>query len=647
MALHRSGLSQYLHTALSASAGVQLGTDDYSSAVDYASNPAIETGMVLSRSAGGVYLFDHDGVLRYAKDNEIPFVNLRRAENLVTASEYSSYAGSALGTTPPALANTTLFGVPCFSITLPSGAGTYGASRYTDVLTFTASTSKKYSARAKLSLSRPLTGSEEIKFRLFSNTADIIYPVINAGHVANVTGSWVDLGGNAKTPTGATLALEVWASVALTSALTVYVANINVFDSSGSGVLAPHENVSVGVLSAPYHGAGVDGVKYFATTNGNTVNASTYILTEAAGTALTSGAALIEGQATNLLAAADYRDFSVWTPTGVTMEASTPTGIDGATLASGKNEIKENTANSEHRLLRAFTAATAAKQSQMIAVKRGSGTRHIRLRLHNSVDVNYGQVDYNLDTLAIIGSLTGNYSTAYIKGDYIIIELVATNVTTGAQNFIVNMHNGTTHSYTGDGTSTLILDWAQVVTDGKAQSHVQGAATRYTSFISRPWIGATINFWIYVDFYVKFSAQALTVASIYPVSIYFNTSNYVIARLVGSSGVMRIGSNNAASYQEADSANTSCDRGDNYRMVVSYDQVNGLRMRLSNNGAAALTASISTNKAPIAALSSGSKIYLGSYDGATASTAIHAEYKNYKIGTGVLTTAQMAELVGI
>ena len=33
----------------------------------------------------------------------------------------------------------------------------------------------------------------------------------------------------------------------------------------------PSEYVSVGVLSAPYHGAGIDGVKYFSTLNGNVV----------------------------------------------------------------------------------------------------------------------------------------------------------------------------------------------------------------------------------------------------------------------------------------------------------------------------------------------------------------------------------------
>ena len=75
----------------------------------------------------------------------------------------------------------------------------------------------------------------------------------------------------------------------------------------------PSEYVSVGVLSAPYHGAGVDGVKYFTTLNGNTVASN--VVTEAPGAAIntTNGASsltcdaygpfgyLAEGARTNVL----------------------------------------------------------------------------------------------------------------------------------------------------------------------------------------------------------------------------------------------------------------------------------------------------------------------------------------------------------
>ena len=58
----------------------------------------------------------------------------------------------------------------------------------------------------------------------------------------------------------------------------------------------PSEYVSVGVLSAPFHGAGVDGVKCFNTLNGNTVASN--VVTEAAGAAIKSSEAACAGGVT-------------------------------------------------------------------------------------------------------------------------------------------------------------------------------------------------------------------------------------------------------------------------------------------------------------------------------------------------------------
>lgn len=57
-------------------------------------------------------------------------------------------------------------------------------------------------------------------------------------------------------------------------------------DVTGQANQNPSEYVSVGVLASPWHGAGVDGVKYFSTTNGNTVAAN--VVTEAVGAPINS-----------------------------------------------------------------------------------------------------------------------------------------------------------------------------------------------------------------------------------------------------------------------------------------------------------------------------------------------------------------------
>lgn len=600
--------------------------------------------LTLSRSAGGVYLFDHDGVLRYAKDNEMPFVNLRRVENLVTAAQYSSYIdGAAAGSTPPSLANTIHLGRPCFSITFPSGASGFGASRYSAVFSSAIEVTKKYASRVEIALSRPLSGLEEVRFKLYSNTVNLLFPIITAAHPANVAGAWVMLGGQAVNPGGVIFSLDAWCATTINSAITIYVRAINIVDKSGSSVLHPDEDVSVGVLSPPYHGAGVDGVKYFATTNGNTVNASTYILTEAAGTALTSGAVIAEGQDTNLVAAANYRDFSTWTLTGVTMKATTPTLIDGKTGTSAKNEIVEDTGNTEHGCTIAWTAATAAKQSVMVAFKRGTGTRHAQVRIGNATDGVYGSVTYNLDTLATIGAVTAEYSTAYVKGAYTIIELVDTNTTTGAQTLYVNIHDGTSNSYVGDGASTLIPDWAQIVSGGKAQSHIQGAATRYASFLSRPWILAKNNFWVYVDLYPKHS-YAVSVTNSRIFQIYGDANNYLRLTTItdGTFGVVRNATGNSQQTRVTPAVNWA--RGNRIRVLIAWDAVNGLRQRVNHNGTL-VTATTSGDNFSFT-FPSNATFYLGNEDGVQTTNLVSAEISAYKIGTGILSTAQMADMVG-
>ncbi len=99
----------------------------------------------------------------------------------------------------------------------------------------------------------------------------------------------------------------------------------------------PSEFVSVGALSTPYHGANVDGVKYFATQNGNTVTSN--VVTEATGAAIATTTLLgyqAEGARSNLIGTTNalVRDMSSasWVATNVTK--GTTTGIDGTATAA-------------------------------------------------------------------------------------------------------------------------------------------------------------------------------------------------------------------------------------------------------------------------------------------------------------------------
>lgn len=83
------------------------------------------------------------------------------------------------------------------------------------------------------------------------------------------------------------------------AAPTFNMTKMQVEDVTGQTNQNPSEYVSVGVLSAPYHGACVDGVKYFSTLNGNTVSSN--VVTEATGAAINSSTAkfgVVDGSAT-------------------------------------------------------------------------------------------------------------------------------------------------------------------------------------------------------------------------------------------------------------------------------------------------------------------------------------------------------------
>ena len=108
----------------------------------------------------------------------------------------------------------------------------------------------------------------------------------------------------------------------------------------------PSEYVSVGVLSAPYHGANVDGIKYFSTLNGNTVTSN--VVTEATGAAIVTGASgvsayapvdaggsfglLIEEARTSILTRSAEFDNAAWGKDGgISVTADQAVAPDGAT----------------------------------------------------------------------------------------------------------------------------------------------------------------------------------------------------------------------------------------------------------------------------------------------------------------------------
>jgi len=158
----------------------------------------------------------------------------------------------------------------------------------------------------------------------------------------------------------------------------------------------PDEYVSVDVLSSPYHGAVVDGVKFFSTENGNTVSGN--VVTEATGAALsTLEGLLIEPTITNNITYA--RDFSTWGTVLSPVLTQDQNGIDNAENTATTLE-DNNTAGYEyitHSLAIANDNATHYKSIFILKDSDISRYPEIQLRLSGGTEQYIG-VQLNTET---------------------------------------------------------------------------------------------------------------------------------------------------------------------------------------------------------------------------------------------------------
>lgn len=145
----------------------------------------------------------------------------------------------------------------------------------------------------------------------------------------------------------------------------------------------PSDYVSVGVLSAPYHGAGIDGAKWFTTQNGNTVASN--IVSEATGAVIADATLkgyLSEGAGTQILATADIRDMTTanWTLGATMTRARTSVGIDGASNTATR---LTGGAVAATNIITTLITAAATSRTYSAYVKRVTGTGIVRISQDN------------------------------------------------------------------------------------------------------------------------------------------------------------------------------------------------------------------------------------------------------------------------
>jgi hypothetical protein len=256
--------------------------------LDFSKNCNID-GANWARSTIGTEV-DFEGLVKTAKINEARFTGARRVENLLPTS-----TPKAAGTSGWAIHVATSYTITT-GISDPFG-GTSAVSVLINGGGLTSGLLNNMSSQGVI----PSTSVSTCWLRVASGTRTVkLYGNgSSAADVATITvdTTWRRYSSKYATNNAGNARYFILADIGDGNSIEIYGCHYGL--TTGQANLNPSEYVSTGILAYPYHGAGVDGVKYFATTNGNTVTNN--VVTEAAGTPLTGITLLAEEARTNLL----------------------------------------------------------------------------------------------------------------------------------------------------------------------------------------------------------------------------------------------------------------------------------------------------------------------------------------------------------
>ncbi|HDL86518.1 MAG TPA: hypothetical protein ENH11_09380, partial [Candidatus Acetothermia bacterium] len=227
-------------------------------------------------------VLDHVHVLRPVRVGEARFFGARRIENLLFSTiDYAAYAGSANFTIRPGLDD-------------PRGGS--DASEITSNI----SDAALYVLCPAISGHR-YVNAISLRSRGGPTVVRMLEPDASDWRTLSIGRSWQRFSLGPR-PVGKNAAIGIRLARVRDS---VDIAFPQIEDVTGydEDEQVPAEYVSVGVLSPPYHGAFVDGVKYFRTRNGNRVDPKTGVVHEADGEAIPPaalGGIVLEGARRNL-----------------------------------------------------------------------------------------------------------------------------------------------------------------------------------------------------------------------------------------------------------------------------------------------------------------------------------------------------------
>jgi hypothetical protein len=317
-------------------------------------NPAVS----FSRTTTAMVV-DNEGILRTALAGEARFGGARRVENLISATgDYTNAAWLAFGGATKGAQTVT------FVDNVVSGISQFGKTvKVGDKLV------------VRVTVQNPSGSSVNMTLNLYNGQGSTLSNVTKALPAGSTTK--LSLIG---TVTVAGASAGVGLSVNQVGAVTLGITEFQLQNKTGSSAVSkPDDFVSKGVLPAPYHGAGVDGVKYFATANANSVSSN--VLTEVDGATLTGMLGFLrEGASTNLvIQSADLTNVA-WTTTDSTVAANAPAAPDGTASAALVTCGSANTAD----LVQASPLTITANAFYCFSVylKTGAGVTWVLIRYY-------------------------------------------------------------------------------------------------------------------------------------------------------------------------------------------------------------------------------------------------------------------------
>lgn len=379
-------------------------------------------------------ILDWEGKWYAILSGEVPFWGLRRVRNHLVNSEVFTTASNALGTaTITAGATDPLGGTAAYQVDFPAAAD-----------------------RIFKDLVSPSTGTfiESVWLRADSAGTIQLIDALGAGFatVVNVTTSWQrfcsDVG-----------SLQASSQFGIRRGVAGQLSRVYMYRAQMENVLgqsnqAPSENLPTGVLSSPYYGANVDGVKYFNTLNGNTVASN--VVTEATGASIprtgypNANGILVppeyfpEPQSTNLVARAS--DFSAnWAAIGTPTRSAAASRCGSFTLdligddsAAALEGYSVNNASGVP-----FTFTGDAVKAISLLIRQGTSTSSVvRLRdttaaadrLLAAVTWSAGNPVVTMTTGTAMNGKTGQAGWEPVDGTHFRILVASTSVTAANNN---------------------------------------------------------------------------------------------------------------------------------------------------------------------------------------------------------------------